>query len=272
MRSRGSLPSFAFSFVLLAVALLASSCFGSDPEPPAIDRSVDDGADERDRDLAIQRTVLVETAMDNGLGRAAAGCTIDATLEGDDVTLDDLEGVDLSARTRSGVDDELAARLADALVDCGPSLRDRLSADLPGALHIPATHAAESECVTNAYVDAWREAYAERFGARPVEGEEPADPDVSDHVVGIVAGCRAGGAVVIGASNAGNLDTFALSTLEWECLDARIDPDDFLPAFPFPDESGDALDRMGSSVLADVSYCTAWVRGEDPDAAESPES
>lgn len=268
MRSRKTLLSFA----LLLVALLATSCFGSDPEPPAIDRSVDDGADERDRDLAIQRTVLVETAMDNGLGRTAAGCTIDTTLEAGDVALDDLDGVDLSARTHSGVDDDLAALLADALVDCGPSLRDRLAVDIPGALHIPATHAAESECVTNAYVDAWRDAYTDRFTGRPVDDEEPSDPDVSEHVVGIVAGCRAGGAVVIGASNAGNLDTFALNTLEWECLDARIDPDDFMPAFPFPEEPGDALDRMGDAVLPDVAYCTAWVRGEDPDAAESSES
>ena len=86
---------------------------------------------------------------------------------------------------------------------------------------------------------------------------------MSDRVVGIIAGCDAGGAVVLGASNDGNIDTFALSTLEWECLDSRITPDEFMAAFPFPEEPGDALDRMGSGVLPDVVFCEAWVSGGD---------
>ena len=153
--------------------------------------------------------------------------------------------------------------LADALIECGPSLRDHLAADIPGALAIPGTHAVEAECVTNAYVDAWRDVYTDRFGDRSWPTRNRPLPDVQDRIVGIVAGCDAGGAVVLGASNDGNLDTFALSTLEWECLEARISPAEFMPAFPFPEEPGDALGRMGSGVLPDVTFCEAWVSGED---------
>lgn len=262
MRSRGLLPSI----LLLAVSLPAAACSDAGPAEVAADRAV--GAEDPgwDAEQAIQRTVLIEGALEDGLGRSAASCTIDTALAAGDFTLDDLEGVDLSASTGSGVDRELSLALADALVECGPSLRDRLAEDIPGALAIPGTHAVEAECVTNAYVDAWHDAYAARFSDRVVADEEPTELDVSDRVVGIIAGCDAGGAVVLGASNDGNIDTFALSTLEWECLDSRITPDEFMAAFPFPKEPGDALDRMGSGVLPEVAFCEAWVSGgEVPD-------
>lgn len=265
MRSRG-LPLAVLLAALLA--LLAGSCSSADPGGPAADRAVGDedpAADDPDWDAeqAILRTVLIESAMEDGLGRTAAGCMIDTTLAAGDHVLEDLEGVDLTAQTGSGVDRDLAVALADALIECGPSLRTHLGTDIPGALAVPGTHSVEAECVANSYVDAWHDAYTDRFGDRVVADEEPVAPDVKDRVVGIIAGCDAGGAIVLGASNDGHLDTFALSTLEWECLEARITPAEFMPAFPFPEEPGDALARMGSGVLADVAFCEAWVSGED---------
>ncbi|MEQ8841208.1 MAG: hypothetical protein RIB98_09515 [Acidimicrobiales bacterium] len=262
MRSRGLI------LALLVLALFGTACGGADPAPPAADRAVGENDPNWDVEQAILRTVLIEANMQDGLSRDAAGCMVDAVTAEDAFTLAELEGVDMTARVGSGVSSDLAAALADALVDCGPSLRDHLETDIPGALAIPGTHSVEADCVTNAYVEAWREAYAARFQSRVDTDEEPVAPDVSDRVVGIIAGCDAGGAVILGASNDGDLDTFALSTLEWECLDSRITPDEFLPAFPFPDEPGDALDRMGGGVLADVAFCEAWVSGDDvPDGS-----
>ena len=260
MRSRGLSPLL---LLLAVVSLLAGACSDAEPAEVAADRAV--GAEDPgwDAEQAILRTVLIEGALEDGLDRTAAGCMIDTALAADEYTLADLEGVDLSASTGSDVDRELALALADALIECGPSLRDRLAEDIPGALAIPGTHAVEADCVTNAYVGAWHDAYAARFSDRVVADEEPTELDVSDRVVGIIAGCDAGGAVVLGASNDGNIDTFALSTLEWECLDSRITPDEFMAAFPFPEEPGDALDRMGSGVLPDVVFCEAWVSGGD---------
>lgn len=266
MRSRGLILS------LLLAALFAGSCSLSESGVPAADRAVGDNDADWDAEQAILRTVVVEAALEDGLDRTAAGCVVDSALAAGDFTLADLDDIDLSARTGSGVGDDLADVLADALIACGPSLRDHLAEDIPGALAIPGTHSVEAECVTNAYVDAWREAYARRFGDRVIADEDPVAPEVVDRVVGIIAGCDAGGAVILGASNDGNLDTFALSTLEWECLEARITPAEFMPAFPFPDEPGDALARMGSSVDADVAFCEAWVSGEDvPDGGASPD-
>ncbi|MEZ5165871.1 MAG: hypothetical protein R2695_05025 [Acidimicrobiales bacterium] len=136
--------------------------------------------------------------------------------------------------TNSGVAKELATTLADALVSCGPSVSAYLSDDIPGALSIPDSHAVARDCLGNAYAKAWREAYVSRFRAATVAGQEPELPDVASGIVDLIDGCDAAGAVILGASNAGNLDTFALSTLEWTCLDARLDPGDFLAAFPFP--------------------------------------
>lgn len=249
--------------LLAVVSLLAGACSGAEPARVAADRAV--GAEDPgwDAEQAIRRTVLIEDALDDGFDRTAAVCLIDTTLAAGDFTLADLEGVDFSASTGSGVGRDMSIALADALIECGSNLRDRLAEDIPGAIAIPGTHAVEAECVTNAYVDAWHDTYAARFSDRVVADEEPIEPDVSDRVVGIVADCEAGGAVVLGASNDGNVDTFALSTLEWECLDSRITPDEFMPAFPFPDEPGDALGRMGSGVLPDVEFCEAWVSGGD---------
>ena len=269
MRSRGLSPLL---LLLAVVSLSAGACSDAEPAQEAADRAV--GAEDPgwDAEQAILRTVLIEGALEDGFGRTAAGCMIDTTLAAGDFTLADLEGVDLSASTGSGLDRDLSIALADALIECGPSLRDRLAEDIPGALAIPGTHAMQAECVTNAYVDAWHDAYADRFSDRFVADEESVALDVSDRVVDIVAGCDAGGAVVLGASNDGNLDTFALSTLEWECLESRVAPDDFMAAFPFPEEPGDALDRMGGGVLDDVAFCEAWVSGGDvPDGLPADE-
>ena len=266
MRSRGLILS------LLLLALVGVSCSGSEPDRQAADRAVGDDGPNWDSEQAIVRTVLIEGAMESGLGRTSAACMIDTTISSGDFLLTDLEGVDLTAETGSGVDRDLATALADALVECGPSLRTYLADDIPGALAIPGTHSVEAECVTNAYVDAWRDVYTDRFRDRVIADETPSAPEVSDRIVGIVAGCDAGGAVILGASNDGHLDTFALSTLEWECLEARISPSEFMPAFPFPEEPGDALGRMGSGVLPDVTFCEAWVSGEDvPDGLSTDE-
>lgn len=260
MRSRGP----TLSLVLISLfSLVAAACGSGDSAPAAADRAVGEADPDWDAEQAILRTVLIEGALEDGLGRTASGCMIDTTLAAGDFELADLEGVDFTAHTGSGADRDLANALADALIECGPSLRDRLDEDIPGALAIPGTHSVEAGCVTNAYVDAWRDAYLDRFRGRVVADEEPTTPDVDDRVVGIVAGCDAGGAVILGASNDGNLDTFALSTLEWECLEARISAAEFMPAFPFPDEPDDALARMGSGVRSDVAFCEAWVSGED---------
>jgi len=238
---------------------------------------VGDDSPTWDVDQAILRTEIIESGLDDGLGRTASGCMIDTTLDSEDFALEDLEGINLTAQTGSGARSTLAATLADALIDCGPSLRAFLKADIPGALAVPGTHAVEAECLTNAYVEAWRDEYTDRFGDRVIADEEPVPPEVDDQIVGIIAGCDAGGAVILGASNLGHLDTHALSTLEWECLEARIGADDFLPAFPFPEEPGDALGRLGSRVLPDVTFCEAWVSGEDvpdggTDAAENDDA
>jgi len=267
MRSRGLFLPF---LLLTLLALVASSCSGSEAGPAAADRAVGEDSPTWDVDQAILRTEIIESALGDGLGRTAAGCMIDTTLASDEFALAALEGVDLSARTGSNVDNDLAAALADSLIECGPSLRAFLEADIPGALMVPGTHAVEAECVTNAYVEAWRDVYTDRYSDRVITDEEPMAPDVDDRIVGIVAGCDAGGAIILGASNQGHLDTHALSTLEWECLEARIGSDDFMPAYPFPDEPGNALGRLGSGILADVTFCEAWVSGEDvPDGLSS---
>lgn len=253
MRSR------ALTSLVLSLAVLATACGGADSAPGA-DRAVGSGGDDAqwERDAAIQRTVLIETAMDDGLTRTEAACMIDTivTDSGEDDggwTLTDLENIDLSAETSSNVSGDLARALADALIDCGPPLNPHLDADIPGALSIPGTHVTEYDCVIAAYIDSWRHAATNRYEGGRVD--EPTAIDVSGRTVDIVAGCDAGGAVILGASNEGNLDTHALTTLGWECLENRLDPDQFMPAFPFPDEPGDALDRLGSSVLADATYC-----------------
>lgn len=247
--------SRALTALVTLLALLATACGGSDPAPAA-DRNVDatdGGVEDWERDLAIQRTIVIETALDDGLTRAEAACMVDTTLAAGDWTLDDLDGIDLSAQTSSDASAALASDLADALIDCGPALDPHLAEDIPGALSIPGTHVAEYDCVVAAYVDAWRAEYRDRFDGGAIE--EPTAIDVSDRGVDIVAGCDAGGAVILGASNDGHDDTFALNTLGWECLVDRLEPDQFMAAFPFPDEPGNALERLGDGILADAAYC-----------------
>ena len=100
MRSRGLI----LSFVILA--LVAGSCSGSEPDEAAADRAVgDDNPDvdpNWDAEQAILRTVLIESGMEDGLGRTASSCMIDTTLAAGDFALEDLEGVDLTAQHRLG--------------------------------------------------------------------------------------------------------------------------------------------------------------------------
>lgn len=243
------------------VAAVAVGCSSSTPAQPAADRAV--GSDQEwSTEQTILRTVLIEDALEAELTRKQAACTIDKTLATSGIELARLEGVDLSARTPSGVSSELASALADALIECGPALAQYLGVDIPGALDIPDTHAVQRDCLTNAYAEGWRTAYQRRFRGTPNDAD-PALPDISDSTKGMIAGCEAAGAVLLGASNSGHLDTFALSTLEWACLDVRLSPDAFIDAFPFPDEPGDALDRLGNDILADVAYCESFVAGGD---------
>lgn len=248
--------------VLAVFAIVATSCGGSSGgDAPAADRTVGEGS-TFDTDQAILRTEVIEDGLEDGLTRGQATCMIDTATEAEGVELEDLRGIDLSATTGSGVSSSLAGVLADALVECGPDVVQRLHDEVPGSGAIPAVHAAEAECLTNQYVAGVRESYASRFAGRG-EGEHEVD------IVPILDGCDAAGALAVGASNAGVLDFFALNTLEWECLDVRLEPDDFLPAFPTPEEPGDALDRIGSSIAPDVAYCREFLAvggGDLPDA------
>lgn len=268
MRIRG------VTITLVLLALVASACGGSSSPETSADRTVADSGPEWDAGQAILRTEVIEAALDTGLERAQASCVIDTAL-GADFVLDDLVGIDLSADTSSTAGADLAEVLADAYIDCGPSVRAYMNADIAGSSSIPATHAEAEECLTQAYTDTWRAAYADRYRGATVVTDPGNDriPEVANAVVGLIAGCEAGGAVILGASNEGNLETSALSTLEWTCLEARTSPDAFMSAFPFPEEPGDALERMGNSVKADVAYCEAWVGNEAlPDETEPAES
>lgn len=259
MRPRGQTPVLAIAF--LAISVLASGCGSSSAEPPAADRTVTEESPDWDVEQAILRTRIIESALESGLDRDQAGCVIDSTLGAGDHDLADLEGIDLTATTSSQAGVDLAGALADSLLACGPSPQAYLNTDVPGSSSIPDSHAVQRDCLTNAYVDAWRDAYADRFsGATNVsEPTEKRIPEIADAIVGIIDGCDAGGAVILGASNEGHLETHALSTLEWACLDARLEPAAFMPAFPFPEEPGDALDRMGDDATPDVAYCRAWI-------------
>ena len=257
--------------ILLAVALAAAACSSGVPDQPAADRSVGADGPDWDADQTVQRTILIENGMDDGLTRDQAVCMVDAALAAE-FALDDLRGIDLSAMTTSGAGPSLSEALSLALIDCGPSLQGPLGRDIPGAQSVPSdTHGAQRDCVINAYRDAWADAYEGRFAGIVVDDAEPTEVDVGDAVVGIIAGCEAGGGVMIGASNEGHLDTFALNTLEWTCLDVQLEPDQFLPAYPFPEEPGNALDRMGDTVESMVVYCQEWASTQEiaPPTAES---
>lgn len=251
--------------VSLSIAVFASGCGSSAAEPPSVvppaaDRSDDERADW-DVEQTILRTGIIESALESGLDRDQAGCVIDSTLGAGDFDLADLEEIDVTASVSSDADTDLASALADSLLTCGPSPQAYLNTDVPGSSSIPDSHSVQRDCLTNAYLEAWRDAYADRFsGATNVpEADDARIPEIADALSGIIDGCDAGGAVILGASNEGHLETGALTTLEWECLEARVDPDAFMPAFPFPDEPGDALERMGDDVNRDVSYCRTWI-------------
>jgi hypothetical protein len=250
------------SLILIAtvLAIVASACASAVPDQPAADRAVGEESPPWDVDQAIQRTLIVEAALEDGLSRSQAACVIDTTVGAGDFTLADLADVDLTTNTSSSASPALAAVLADSLIDCGPSLRAYLNTDIPGSSSIPASRAVENDCLTNAYVEAWREAYTNRFSGATVvaEATEGRIPEIADVTTDMIAACEAGGAVILGASSEGNLETFALTTLEWTCLDSRIGADAFMPAFPFPDEPGDALARLGEAVQADVAFCESW--------------
>jgi hypothetical protein len=246
--------------IVTVLAIVAAACGSAVPDQPAADRTVGEESPEWDVDQAIRRTLIVEAALEDGLSRPQAACVIDTTIGSGDFTLADLEDVDLTANTSSDASPALAAVLADSLIDCGPSLRAYLNTDIPGSSSIPADRAVENDCLTNSYIEAWREAYADRFSGATVvaEATEGRFPEIIAATTDMIAACEAGGAVILGASNEGNLETFALTTLEWTCLDSRIGADAFMPAFPFPDEPGDALVRLGESVRADIAFCESW--------------
>jgi hypothetical protein len=246
--------------LILLLAIVAAACGTAAPDQPAADRSVDETSPAWDADQAIQRTLIIEDALVDGLDRSQAACVIDTTLDAGDFTLDDLAGLDLTARTSSTASRTVAAALADALVECGPSLRALLELDIPGASSIPVEFEVQNDCLTNSYVEAWRTAYTDRFrGASVVTDPTTGSfPEITDATTAMIAACDAGGAVILGASNEGNLDTHALNTLEWTCLVSRLDADSFMPAFPFPEEPGNTLARLGNSVQPDVAFCEAW--------------
>lgn len=233
--------------IMTAVALFAATC-GGGGRTPAADRSVDGSWDAA---TAALRTQVVEKALEDGLSRAAAGCMVDSA----GIGLERLLDIDLSARTGSRASAAEAETLATALATCGPSPTSMLAARIPGVLEVPATHAAPAECFVNAYVDALVESYTDRFTGRTRRG--PHEPDLR----AALRACDAAGALVLGASNSGHPEVASLTTLEWECLVDRLPSSDFEPLFPFPDDRGDARDRLEPSSDDDVAYCEAWVAG-----------
>jgi len=251
--------------IVSVLGILAASCASAVPDQPAADRTVEEDSPEWDVDQAIQRTLIVEAALEDGLDQSQATCMIDTTLEAGEFTLADLAGIDLTSNTSSDASTDLAATLADSLIACGPSLKAYLDADIPGSSSIPASRAVEGDCLTDSYVEAWREAYTDRFSGVTVvnEPQEGRIPEIAGATTAMIAACDAGGAVILGASNEGNLETSALTTLEWTCLDSRLDADAFMSAFPFPEEPGDALTRLGNSVQADVAFCESLVASDE---------
>jgi hypothetical protein len=255
MRSRGLI----LSFVLLAgFALVASSCSSALPDEPAVSRSADDEGPAWDVEEAILRTETIEAGLDNGLTRDQAACMIDTLMADNGYTLAEFDGIDFTTETGNAILGDKADHLADALVTCGPSLRDRLVVQIPGTFSAPVSYATESECVINGYVEAWRTEYVDAFGVSKPADADPVIPTVDDKITSIIAGCDAGPALILGASHEGNFETRALATLEWECLVAELTADQFLPAFPFPKEPGDALDRIGNDVAQDADFCREW--------------
>lgn len=248
MRSRGLILPFVF---LAGFTLVASSCSSALPDKPAMDRSVGDEGAVWNVEEAILRTETMEAGLDNGY------------------TLAELEGIDFTTETGNAVVGDKADHLSNALVTCGPSLRARLVVDIPGTFSVPVGYATESECVVNSYVEAWRTEYADAFGVSKPADADLVIPTVDDKITSIIAGCEAGPALILGASHEGHFETRALSTLEWECLVTELTAGQFLLAFPFPDEPGDTLGRMGSDVAHDADFCREWIgAANDEERAE----
>lgn len=238
---------------LIAVALIATACGGDGfgiPGEPGADRSVDESWDA---ETAALRTQVVEKSLDDGLTRSQAGCMLDTTAG--DIDLERLLDFDLSARTGSEATASEAEILAAALTTCGPAPMSMLTASVPGALAVPPSHAAPGECFVNAYLDALTDSYIDRFEGRTRAG--PHEPDLG----AALRACDAAGALVLGASHAGHPEVSALTTLEWSCLVNRLPASDFESLFPFPDEPGDAVERLAPSTDDDVAYCRALVEG-----------
>ncbi|MFT5200698.1 MAG: hypothetical protein ACI9C1_000062 [Candidatus Aldehydirespiratoraceae bacterium] len=266
MRSRGLI----LPFVLLAsFALVVSSCSSVLPDKPTVGRSVGDEGPVWDVEEAILRTETIEASLDNGLTRGQAVCMIDAMMTYNGYTLAELDGIDFTTETGNAVLGDKAVHLADALVTCGPPPRERLAVQIPGTFSAPLSHATESECVINSYVEAWRTEYVDAFGVSKSADADPVIPNVDDKIASIITGCEAGPALILGASHEGHFETRALATLEWECLAAELTADQFLPAFPFPEEPGDALARMGRDVAHDADFCREWIgAANDEERAE----
>ncbi len=238
---------------LLVLALAATACGGGgsgDVGGPSAGRSVDGSWDA---ETAALRTRVVEKAMDDGLSRGAAGCMLDATA--DELGLERLLDFDLSARTGSEATSSEAEALAAALTACGSSPTSMLDTAVPGALDVPPSHAAPAECLVNAYIDALVDSYVDRFAGRTRTG--PHEPDLA----AALRACDAAGALVLGASHSGHPEVSGLTTLEWDCLVNRLPASAFDAVFPFPDEFGDAVDRLPASADDDVAYCVALVEG-----------
>lgn len=238
---------------LLVLALAATACGGGgsgDADGPSAGRSVDDSWDA---ETAALRSRVVEKALDDGLSRSGASCMLDTTA--DEIGLERLLDFDLSARTGSDATSSEAEALAAALTACGSSPTSMLEADVPGALDVPPSHAAPAECLVNAYFDALRDSYVDRFAGRTRSG--PHEPDLT----AALRACDAAGALVLGASHAGHPEVSGLTTLEWGCLVDRLPTSAFEAVFPFPDESGGAVDRLPASAADEVAYCEALVEG-----------
>lgn len=235
--------------VLLGFAVVSLGG-GDDPAPEGADRAVEP---DWDAQSAILRSQIIEEALDDGMSRTMASCMI-AAIEGT-IALDRIADFDLGARTGSGASAAEADLLADALLGCGPSVGSLLGEAAPGSGSIPNSHATEAECLREEYGAGVRAAYTARFRSSNERGAHDVD------VLGPIRKCDAAGAMILGASDEGLFEASSLSTLEWKCMVERLPASAFERAFPFPDEPGDALARLGSAVEGDVAFCEAWVAG-----------
>ncbi len=236
--------------LIVILGLTAASCSAGGPAPQSADRSV---GGEWDAEAAILRTQIVENALEGGLTRTQSRCMLDEIDEA--IPLERLAELDLSATAGSGASSDEAALLGPALGSCGPSIDQMLEAAAPGASTIPASHESQAACLRTSYREGIIGSYTDRFESRDGTGRHIVDIRVP------LQTCEAAGALLLGASHNGHVETGSLSTVEWGCLVNRLPASVFVSAFPFPDDVGDARVRLGSSIDADVAYCEAWVAG-----------